>query len=74
MVQSTFHFAENLNVNSSFFVQADQITLTVGQAFDLAFKKFKGNDGAGEVELRKRMMTMQQSVSTCVVEPFLRFM
>jgi len=40
---------------------AEEITLTIGQAFDLAFKRFKETSGR-DLEMRKQMMVLQQRI------------
>lgn len=41
--------------------QAEEITLTIGQAFDLAYKKFL-ESGGKDVETRKQIGTLQKRV------------
>lgn len=42
-------------------MQAEEITLTIGQAFDLAYKKFL-ESGGKDVETRKQIGTLQKRV------------
>lgn len=42
-------------------LQAEEITLTIGQAFDLAYKKFL-ESGGKDVETRKQIGTLQKRV------------
>ena len=41
--------------------QAEEVTLTIGQAFDLAYKKFL-ESGGKDVETRKQIGTLQKRV------------
>lgn len=43
--------------------QAEEITLTIGQAFDLAYKKFL-ESGGKDVETRKQIASLQKRVGT----------
>ena len=43
------------------YLQAEDITLTIGQAFDLAYKKFLENKGK-ELESQKQSMIMQKRI------------
>lgn len=43
-------------------LQAEEITLTIGQAFDLAYKKFL-ESGGKDVETRKQIGSLQKRVS-----------
>lgn len=45
----------------SYVLQAEEITLTIGQAFDLAYKKFL-ESGGKDVETRKQIGTLQKRV------------
>lgn len=49
----------------SFSLQAEEITLTIGQAFDLAYKKFL-ESGGKDVETRKQIGSLQKRV--CVTQ------
>lgn len=42
-------------------LQAEEITLTIGQAFDLAYKKFL-ESGGKDVETRKQIGSLQKRV------------
>lgn len=42
--------------------QAEEITLTIGQAFDLAYKKFL-ESGGKDVETRKQIGNLQKRAS-----------
>ena len=42
-------------------LQAEDITLTVGQAFDLAYQNFMAGSGK-ELELKKQVVTLQKKV------------
>ena len=44
-----------------FFLQAEDITLTVGQAFDLAYQNFMQGSGK-ELELKKQVINLQKKV------------
>lgn len=44
------------------FTKAEEITLTIGQAFDLAYRKFL-ESGGKDVETRKQIAGMQKRVS-----------
>ena len=46
-----------------FVQQAEEIALTVGQAFDLAYQKFLESYGK-EAELRKHVLNLQHKVIT----------
>lgn len=46
-----------------FFSKAEEITLTIGQAFDLAYRKFL-ESGGKDVETRKQIAGMQKRVSS----------
>lgn len=59
-------------------LQAEEITLTIGQAFDLAYKKFL-ESGGKDVETRKQIGSLQKRVcfplirrSRCVATRSLR--
>lgn len=41
--------------------QADELTLAVGQAFDLAYKKFKANQAAGKKEVDQMKQRVQST-------------
>lgn len=45
-----------------FYVKAEEITLTIGQAFDLAYRKFL-ESGGKDVETRKQIAGLQKRVS-----------
>ena len=42
-------------------LQAEEITLTIGQAFELAYKKFLDTSGK-ELETQKNLMTLQKRI------------
>lgn len=42
--------------------QAEEITLTIGQAFELAYKKFLDTSGK-DMEVKKQLMVLQKRVS-----------
>ena len=42
-------------------MQAEEITLTIGQAFELAYKKYLDTSGK-ELETQKQMLTLQKRV------------
>lgn len=42
-------------------LQAEEITLTIGQAFDLAYKRFLEKQG-NQMEKEKQFMLLQQTV------------
>lgn len=44
--------------------QAEEITLAIGQAFDLAYKKFL-ESGGKDVETRKQIGNLQKRVRLC---------
>ena len=44
------------------FTKAEEITLTIGQAFDLAYRKFL-ESGGKDVETRKQIAGLQKRVS-----------
>ena len=44
-----------------FFLQAEEITLTIGQAFELAYKKFLESRGK-DLESKKQSMIMQKRI------------
>lgn len=46
--------------------QAEEITLTIGQAFDLAYKKFL-ESGGKDVETRKQIGTLQKRVRSASI-------
>lgn len=46
-------------------MQAEEITLTIGQAFDLAYKKFL-ESGGKDVETRKQIGTLQKRVGSSI--------
>lgn len=46
-----------------FYVKAEEITLTIGQAFDLAYRKFL-ESGGKDVETRKQIAGLQKRVSS----------
>lgn len=48
-------------VNFSKFFKAEEITLTIGQAFDLAYRRFLENSGR-EVESRKQISQMKGKI------------
>lgn len=56
-----------------FHVKAEEITLTIGQAFDLAYRKFL-ESGGKDVETRKQIAGLQKRVSSevCLFGVFLR--
>jgi hypothetical protein len=43
------------------FFQAEEITLTIGQAFELAYKRFLDISGK-EMETKKRLMTQEKRI------------
>ena len=47
--------------HSFFFLQAEEITLTIGQAFELAYKKFLESRGK-DLESKKQSMIMQKRI------------
>lgn len=64
--------------SSALLLQAEEITLTIGQAFDLAYKKFL-ESGGKDVETRKQIGSLQKRVSSsfihhshCVATPSFR--
>lgn len=46
-----------------FIFQAEEITLTIGQAFDLAYRKFLDTSGR-DLEMKKQMMLLQKKVNS----------
>ena len=42
-------------------MQAEEITLTIGQAFELAYKKYLDTSGK-ELETQKQMLTLQKRI------------
>lgn len=52
-----------------FYVKAEEITLTIGQAFDLAYRKFL-ESGGKDVETRKQIAGLQKRVSSELFCPF----
>ena len=46
--------------------QAEEITLTIGQAFDLAYKKFLESH-SNEGDLKKQYIILQKKVSSCSI-------
>ena len=44
-----------------FHIQAEEITLTIGQAFELAYKKFLDTSGK-ELETKKTLLTLQKRI------------
>lgn len=46
-----------------FYIKAEEITLTIGQAFDLAYRKFL-ESGGKDVETRKQIAGLQKRVSS----------
>ena len=48
-------------INILFFLQAEEITLTIGQAFELAYKKFLESRGK-DLESKKQSMIMQKRI------------
>lgn len=48
-------------VSVPYMMQAEEITLTIGQAFDLAYKKFL-ESGGKDVETRKQIGSLQKRV------------
>ena len=53
-----WHF---INILFYFFLQAEEITLTIGQAFELAYKKFLESRGK-DLESKKQSMIMQKRI------------
>lgn len=51
-------------------MQAEEITLTIGQAFDLAYKKFL-ESGGKDVETRKQIGTLQKRVRSSIHCPLI---
>lgn len=49
------------NLTFAVLLQAEEITLTIGQAFDLAYKKFL-ESGGKDVETRKQIGSLQKRV------------
>jgi len=49
-----------------FYVKAEEITLTIGQAFDLAYRKFL-ESGGKDVETRKQIAGLQKRVSSALL-------
>lgn len=49
-------------MKSLIFTKAEEITLTIGQAFDLAYRKFL-ESGGKDVETRKQIAGLQKRVS-----------
>lgn len=48
-----------------FYLKAEEITLTIGQAFDLAYRKFL-ESGGKDVETRKQIAGLQKRVCSIV--------
>lgn len=49
-------------MNSIYFsLQAEEITLTIGQAFDLAYRRFVETSGR-EIEMRRQLLLLQKRV------------
>lgn len=48
-------------------LQAEEITLTIGQAFDLAYKKFL-ESGGKDVETRKQIGGLQKRVGLAFIQ------
>ncbi len=53
------HFIANFS--DSIFFQAEEITLTIGQAFELAYKKFLDDQGK-DLEVKKTQMILQKRI------------
>ena len=47
------------SLNKVFYLQAEEITLTIGQAFDLAYRRFLDTTGR-EGDLRKQLLALQK--------------
>lgn len=54
------------NYYQTFALQAEEITLTIGQAFDLAYKKFL-ESGGKDVETRKQIGSLQKRVCLSLI-------
>ena len=54
-------FFLNANLLCFIFTKAEEITLTIGQAFNLAYRKFL--ESGGNVETRKQIVGLQKRVS-----------
>lgn len=50
-----------------FFFQAEEITLTIGQAFDLAYRRFVETSGK-DLETQRHVMLLQQKLKRLEVE------
>ena len=48
-------------------MQAEEITLTIGQAFDLAYRRFLETSGK-DLEVQRRLMLLQQKVKRLETE------
>lgn len=46
---------------------AEEITLTIGQAFELAYKRFLETSGR-DIELKKQLMSLQKKISSLEFE------
>jgi len=49
----------------NYMLQAEEITLTLGQAFDLAYRRFLDSQYKN-VDTKKQMLLMQKKVCICV--------
>lgn len=59
---SLTYYYWNANHLCFIFTKAEEITLTIGQAFDLAYRKFL-ESGGKDVETRKQIAGLQKRVS-----------
>ena len=48
--------------------QADELTLTVGQAFDIAYRKFLERRGQKDVNAQKQLTDMQEQIKAAEAE------
>ena len=61
VIRLQWHLGEYHHHVFALLLQAEEITLTIGQAFDLAYKKFL-ESGGKDVETRKQIGTLQKRV------------
>lgn len=61
VIKLQWHLGEYHHRVFALLLQAEEITLTIGQAFDLAYKKFL-ESGGKDVETRKQIGTLQKRV------------
>jgi hypothetical protein len=43
-------------------LQAEEITLTIGQAFELAYKRYLDSSGAPDLKMHKQFLLVQKKV------------